>query len=307
VISFRYHLVSVVAVLFALAIGIVVGSGFLGGPLRRQINSRLNALDETADRLRSEVATYEEFAEAAEARMTDSALLGESVVLFSVEGTNGTMVGDLRAAVERAGGEVPLTITALGRFALTTTDDRVELGEIIGSQARAADDLRRDAGELLGTRAAAAAATAPLPPRLGATAGERFDEMIRALADAGFVALDEGDGPAVPSGARFLIAAGSTDPPPYSSQGLLKALAVNLTDRGAGVLSVEPSDSVWGVVGAIREDGLAIERVSTVDDAETIPGRIATVLELDQAAPGRAGHYGAEDGAAVLPEPTPAA
>jgi hypothetical protein len=307
VISFRYHLVSIVAVLFALAIGIVVGSGFLGGPLRRQIDRELEQLGESNRQLRNAAVSYERFAETVEEPLTGSALFGETVVLFTVEGTNGGMVDELRGAIERAGGEIALTVTAQAKLDLATSEERAELGELLGSDTGAADDLRRELGTVLGTRAAAAAATAPPPPRLGATPDQRFEEMAEMLAGTDFIALDDLQaGDAVPSGAVFLIAAGSSDPAPFSTLGMFKALALGLSERGAGVLCAEPSDSLWGVVSAMRDDGQATDRVSTVDDAESIPGRIAVVLALDQAARGGVGHYGRGEGTTALPEPTPA-
>jgi hypothetical protein len=305
VINFRYHLVSIVAVLFALAIGIVVGSGFLGGPLRRQINRQLADLGATNEELRGSVNRLQAFAEAAEARLLDSALAGEEVVVFTAEGTDGDMLGDLQGAVERAGGDIALTVRALPKLRLDDAAARSELGDIVRSKRSSAEELRTRLGDVLGTMAWAAAATSP-PPRVGATPDQRFESVVADLADADYVAHDpfeEGD--AVPSGAVFLIAAGSGENPPFAQEGFVTGLALALADRGGRVLAAEPTASAWGVVTALRDDSRAIDRVSTVNEADTLPGRIAVVLGLDETAPGHVGHYGTGAGTTVLPQPSP--
>ena len=53
-IDFRYHLVSLVAVFLALAVGIVLGTTALNGPLTRGLQSTEAKLRSTADNLRAQ-------------------------------------------------------------------------------------------------------------------------------------------------------------------------------------------------------------------------------------------------------------
>ena len=53
-IDFRYHLVSLVAVFLALAVGIVLGSSVLNGPLTRTLQHAEANLRSTADNLRAQ-------------------------------------------------------------------------------------------------------------------------------------------------------------------------------------------------------------------------------------------------------------
>lgn len=307
-ISFRYHLVSIVAVLFALAIGIVVGSGLLSDPLRRQLKTQVDRLAATNEQLLRDLGERDSaldqlraFAEAAEARLTEDALLGRSVVLFSLEGTDGAMLDELRGSIEQAGGRVALTVTALDRLSLEGAEDRSELATLTGSSATAPGDLRRQTASMLGSGAAAAAGTAS--EGIGATPDQRFEQLAQELADAGFVALEDvQEGDAVPTDSVFLVAAGAPDPLAYGPTGFVKALCLGLSDGAGGILVAEPSASVWGLVEEIRADADTSERIATVDQADTAPGRIETVLGLDAASEGRAGHYGVEPGAILLPE-----
>ena len=48
-----------------------------------------------------------------------------------------------------------------------------------------------------------------------------------------------------------------------------------------------------GAVGQVRADRAAKEAVSTVDNVDTVAGRIATIRALGKQKDGKAGHYGA--------------
>jgi hypothetical protein len=306
VINFRYHLVSIVAVLFALAIGIVVGSGFLAGPLRRQIREELSQLRARNNELQGNVDRLQAFAEAAEDRLIATTLTGEEVVVFTEEGTDGGMLDALEGAVEEAGGTVALTVSARPELRLEDQGDRRELARILGTKQSSSEELRADAGNMLGAMASEAAATS-LGPRLGGEDPDlRFESTVTELAAANFVAhspLEEGG--AVPTGAVFLIAAGGADDPPFAQEGFVTGLALGLSEREGSVLAAEPAESAWGVVPLLRDDSRTVDLVSTVSEADTLPGRIAVVLALDDTAPGRVGHYGTGAGTTVLPDPIP--
>ena len=64
-ISFRYHLVSLVAVFLALALGIVVGTTALNGPITTDLRKQVNTL-------RSDRTTLANQVKALQARVDDS-------------------------------------------------------------------------------------------------------------------------------------------------------------------------------------------------------------------------------------------
>ena len=114
--------------------------------------------------------------------------------------------------------------------------------------------------------------------------------------------------PLAPHGERgfsmFLVVEGGSGASPPRPMTLTRPLATSLAQRNRAVLVAEPSTSVWGVVGRLRADDRMLDTVSTVDDAETVPGRVAAVLGLRRAAQGRVGHYGTGPGAEdVVPQP----
>ena len=58
-INFRYHVVSLTAVFLALAIGLVVGTAALNGPVADSLKDRVNALSKNNEQLRESVNNME--------------------------------------------------------------------------------------------------------------------------------------------------------------------------------------------------------------------------------------------------------
>ena len=109
-IDFRYHLVSIVAVFLALAIGIVLGSTELQGNtidvLRSSSNSLKNQLDQAqAERgvAQAQVATNQTFLTTAEPRLLANELPGDRIVLITEPGASSTVISGVKqaAAVRR--------------------------------------------------------------------------------------------------------------------------------------------------------------------------------------------------------------
>jgi hypothetical protein len=307
VINFRYHLVSIVAVLLALGIGIVLGSGFLGGVLWERLQNDVQRVAEDNDELRAQMleqgrtlSAYEEFARAAESE----------VALITVDGTDESTIAGLRDAVEVAGGSVATVIRTTAQLTLASPEARSELALTLGATQRGPNELRRELGIALGGAAGAAASLDPSPRGPGPDSEDVLDNLLTRLSEQGFVAVESAPGAdAVPPLSLFLVVEGSAANPPWRPLNYTRALATSLAQRDGDVLVAEPSTSVWGVVGSLREDERARATVSTVDQAETVPGRAAVVLGLSRAARGRVGHFGtgpgAEDG--LMPQSVPLA
>ena len=59
-INFRYHVVSLTAVFLALAIGLVVGTAALNGPLSEDLKDKVNALSQQNQQYRAQVKQMED-------------------------------------------------------------------------------------------------------------------------------------------------------------------------------------------------------------------------------------------------------
>lgn len=314
-VDFRYHLISLVAVFLALGLGILMGTVVLNDALVDSLKADIRDVREHNQSLEDEINQQDRridaanaFADEAAPWLTTGALDGRVIVMVQPEGTDGDTVGSVRAAVEEAGGEIPTTLVLSDRFRLQDQIERDQLALIIGSSSGAARDLRAEVGAQLGSRLAAAAAEAPTASRPQDVAQERLRLLLRELGNADFVSVDAEDNQSlVPSNAMFLVIGGDASPRTYDSSELVTALVAETSARGVPTLVGEHAESTWGLVPAVRNDPDAGGGVSTVDQANTVEGRVAVVLGLQRAFEGATGHYGVGPGATrVIPEPASA-
>ena len=297
VIDFRYHLISIVAVLLALSIGIVMGSGVLGGPLLddlknradniRELNSDLRA--ESADRL-DRINQLEDFLEDSEPYMLNGTLVGEEVVLFELPGVSTSVTEELRSSIGLADGSLVTHIEMTDKVEMPDDIERDELALALGSVSASRDELRVELASLLGTRAAAAADQRdPGGPNADA-AEERLDELLNNLEDAEFITVERTEGEETIPGASLFVVVGGTEEPSYEMAPMASELTRDLAEGGP-VLAAETSESQAEILVSIIDDG-GDAPITTAEGVDTIIGRVAGVLALDLASEGQFGHYG---------------
>ena len=112
-ISFRYHLVSLVAVILALAIGIVVGTTALNGPitsdLRHQVDGLKKDRTDLADQvklLQGQVDTAGQFATTFGSQVVDGTLTDQQVLIVALPGTASGMVDGIGNELTAAGAKI---------------------------------------------------------------------------------------------------------------------------------------------------------------------------------------------------------
>lgn len=313
-IDFRYHLISLIGVILALALGILAGSGFLGGPLLEAIKDDVRELRETNNGLREEIGVLsdrveedEAFARLADQYLTEGLLDGRRIVMFQFAGTDGALIDGIKRALVAAGALVASEITIGEKFALTSQPARDELALAIDSLAGAENELRVEAATLLGERFAAAAAERASSDSPSTPAAESARTLIDALERAEFIGVtSENPDVLVPTDAMFVMIGGGTGRPGFDPAPFAVSLGEALAELAGPVIAVESQTSVWGMVQSLRSDVEARSLVSSVDNGNTTIGRIATVLGLEEASAGQVGHYGFDSGrTAVIPARLP--
>ena len=305
-IDFRYHLISIIAVLLALSIGIVTGSGFLGGRLLQEVRDAARRVADRNQTLRLENAEVAERAEAAEAALEalepgllDGALVARRIVMLEFEGADENAAGQVRAAVERAGGQIVGVIRFQEDLSLEEEGSRSELAALLDGAGPAAADLRLALADTLGrTLNEAAAVRDP-----GEQAG--IENLVTGLENTGLVVTE--DLPvSFPSGTDFVVGGGAIPEPAWPVADFTVTMTERLAEREGGVVVVEPTQSTWDMAGAVRRNGATQAAVWTVDNSDTILGRVASVLVLERAGNRPTDHYGTQPGAsAVVPGPEP--
>ncbi|MDQ3963963.1 MAG: copper transporter [Actinomycetota bacterium] len=313
-IDFRYHLISLIGVILALALGILAGSGFLGGPILQNLEGDVRELRETNSSLRAELGVLtdrveedEAFARLADRYLTEGVLEGRSVVVFQFAGSDGALIDGVKRAVGASGAALATEITLAEKFALTSQPARDELALALGSLSADERELRVEAATLLGERVAAAAAERPPSDAPAGASAERARTLADALERAEFIGVaTENPNRLIPNDAMFVVVGGGTERPGFDPAPFAVTLAESLAQLDDPVVVVESQASGWGIVQSLRSDVEARSVVSSVDNGGTTIGQIATVLGLAEASAGRVGHYGFEPGrTAVIPARLP--
>jgi hypothetical protein len=316
VISLRYHIVSLVAVFLALALGIVVGSTVLQEgtvSVLRATSERVRQESERNSRenvaLKQEQARQQAFGTAVLPELVQDRLKGRSVVLVDTDKVDSGLRDGVRNVLEDAGARVDGQITfADERLALGTDTDRTAMARLLAVDAAAPEVLR---GELVKKLAARLATSTALPQE----DGQRTSDMLTGLEDADFLDLNlsrplaTGTDPFPRQGSMFVLLGPAAATTAVAPDAFLVPLADQVSSQASGpVAGVEafavPKETSW--ILALRDNRTVSGRVSGIDSVDTVYGQLALVEALEdslQQLP--AGQYGTKDGASgLLPERT---
>jgi hypothetical protein len=297
VIDFRYHLISIIAVLLALSLGIVTGSGFLGEPLLRGIRAQAQRVAEQNRELGRRADSSEAALLALEPEIVEGALLGQQILVVRFGGSDDAAMQNVEATISDAGGSLATTIVLNEQLALADETQVAELASTLGRPASSPGELRATFADSLGRGLAAASKGQP-------GRSENLRRLLDGLARSGHLSVDGVAGQPVPLGARFVIVGGGQGSPPFPVNDVVVALASRLAARDGSVLVAESASSTWGLASAVREDALSRASVWTVDNTDQVLGRIAFALALQRSSQRPAGHYGTDpDASAIVPEP----
>jgi hypothetical protein len=313
VIDFRYHLVSLIAVFLAVALGIVIGTTALNEPILADIKNQVSALEQDkrsledrTQQLQTQLNTTDAFEEAVAPALVDRALAGKTVLLVV---TNGDVapetVDKLTALIAQAGGTVNGTLTLKPEYSDPSTSASLQ-NYVTGPGLPTGITLPEvnDAGQLVG---ALLAKVLMVPPGGSAPDGAAISSVL-----AGLSALDvltpEGDSVS-PANYAVVLTAGAFTGADAAERNVTVAELVSALDAGgsgAVVAGDAGSTQANGLVGVIRVDPTVSAAVSTVDNVDVAAGRISTVLALGREAGGTSGKYGTGEDAQPVP-PVPAA
>ncbi|MFV0462297.1 MAG: copper transporter [Nostocoides sp.] len=306
-IDFRYHLVSIVSVFMALAIGIVLGAGPLKGQLGDTITKDVTTLradkaalsQQLADADKA-VASRDEYTAATMKTVLVGRLAGVRVDLIELPGADTTLVRSVRSTLASAGATTGDTITISEDWASTDA-------EVASKRQHVATQL----AEQLGV-AAADAEDRPLLDEVLATllrqdtSQESRNDAFRELSDGGLLSVDT----SAPGGADAAVVVGGVVSEESIKAGTATARQLayigTAVDR-AGVATViatneaieEPPSGSIGLIAVIRDDTILSRDISTVDDASPPMGQGSIVMALILEQAGTSGQYGQGPGASA--------
>ena len=311
-VDFRYHLVSIIAVFLALAVGIVVGTTALNGPVLDGLKGSVShltadkrALEGNVRELRGTVADDSAFADLVAPALVRGRLAGERVLVISTSDADNAVRDGLLTSLADAGA------TVAGRLRLRpdlTDPARSRTVDAVVTGAAPAGLALPESGPAARV-AAELASSLVRGPRTGSgqpVTDAQAQEVLSAFAGADLLDLESDTFEATAT--LVLVVTGPVTASPSTQQtarlpGLLAL--VDALDARSGVVVAGPvgSADTDGLLRSLRS-GSRGERLSTVDDADLGQGRVAAVLALREQATGGQGRYGTGRGAqATAPAP----
>jgi hypothetical protein len=326
-IDFRYHLVSIVAIFLALALGLLLGSTVLRPyalkglqALSKHQKQQIDSLQQTTKQLQAELASNNQFAQTNAPQILHELLVGQRVVLVLAPGAPSSVVSGISHNLGLAGATVTGQLQLQASFFDTSPTGSQKLAQV----------------------AEGFAAKLPVPQELkGSSAQAQASELIANV-------LLTKDGPGQPvAGLRdpssvpvlnglasegFLTPVGNpwdratlavvilpatpaalTDSNEQSQALVTLAQQLNLDGQGAVVAGSIAGSGPGSAIDVMRAGGRA-GHLSSVDDADSPFGQMVVVQALDELTRGKSGSYGVLSTATAggpspgpTPSPTPTA
>jgi hypothetical protein len=328
VIDFRYHVVSIVAVFLALAIGIVLGSTELQGPA-------YNFLDQTTSKLKTQLdqATSQQqaaqqqasedelYAQAVEPTVLHNLLTGQQLLIVTEPGAQSSVVSGITTAANDAGASVTGQINLAPKFFDTsgTTQDslnqttldvaqsaNITLDTSATYQQQAAQVI---ASEILTMSPASTSSGSSGSQSAGGDQGANAGTMLQAYAASQFLSITGQPGMsatlAIVVTPQNAPSDGSADPLDQVLIPLVQELAAK---SSATVVVGSSSGSGAGSPIAVLRSNNVSNQVSTVDDADLVSGQTVAIQALAaKLTTGKVGSYGftANGATAIAPSPAP--
>lgn len=319
-IDFRYHLVSIIAIFLALAVGLVLGSTVLKPYALKGLEAaskgqqrEIAGLLQTRDQLQRQVTADNQFAQANAGVLLHQLLEGQQVVLIEAPGAPGAVTSGISEAIGLAGAKVTGTLQLQAPLFDTSPTGSERLAQLAEHLAPPGLTLTGSAQAQASQLIANSIMTKNDPGQV--TAGQpdaASTAAINGLAQGGFLTIASGQPVARATLAVVIIPAAppTTADSSEGSQALV-TLGQQLDGIGLGaVLAGSIAGSGAGSAIDVMRQGGRQGHLSSVDNADYEIGQITVIHALAERMRGKSGNYGVlatANSAAPSPGPTPLA
>jgi len=317
VIDFRYHIVSLISVFLALAVGIILGAGPLQGAIGDQLTGQVeqlrlerNELRDQLDATNVDAADNEEFIVAAGPQLVAGSLQDRRVAVVDLGEVDGDRYEAVQAQLEGAGASI---VGHVRLQAAWTAQDSADARKTVATEVANLVSGVEEAGP--DEKLAAALATSLSAKQVAAPEARTSEAVLieQKLVDAKLVDVVEQQD--VPADVVLLLepqptAVPGADETQEASVDEMKAYAVDIEvllaqaaqARSEGSLVAGSTPVPGDLISTIASDADLAAVLSTVSGIEEPAGQISVPLALAARLGDKVGQYGFEDGAsAVIP------
>jgi hypothetical protein len=307
-INFRYHVVSLTAVFLALAIGLVLGTAALNGPVADSLKEQVQSvskdnsnLRDQQNQFREELNRAQDFATEVSPALLNGKLTGRKILVLALPNTQ-KYADQVIAMLTVSGATITAKVSVQEKFFEPVNDvELLDLAEQASQPTVPAAGLPMNSNGVETSSALLARALQQQPSPVSAT---DLTAVLAAYAEPGYLTADEVDGKKPVGGAEATVVI-SALPPTDTNAGKKNQAAVTMTAQFAGTdrpLVVAGDGAVDGnLVAEVRADPSLVKQISTVDNASSTQGQLSTALcVIERVVQGKVGQYGLAPGATSL-------
>jgi len=325
VIDFRYHLVSIVAVFLALAVGIVVGATALKPRTlsvldreSRHEQQQISSQRATISRQQDQIGSDEAFAQTVAPYLLANLLAGQRVVLLAAPGADSATISGVTSALTQAGAKITGQVELQPSFFDTSASTQSSIDALAQQVAPPGitpgiETAQPAADTRIAAQQEAARVLAPaLVNKDGAgLPAAQTGAILRGFAQHGFLQLSTATGSAALAQATLAVVVIPANPPPAgdadpANMALISlAEQLQLASRGVVLAGTLPGSGAGSAIDEVINGSTGIQ-VSSVDNANTAVGQILVAQALSYLLDGhKPAAYGVDTGAVPSPAPTP--
>jgi Copper transport outer membrane protein, MctB len=300
VIDFRYHIVSIVAIFFALGAGVVLGAGPLKGTASDLVASQAERDRQQLADARQELTDVksldkyrDDYVAKVTAGLTDGKLTGKKIVVVTMPNADGDLANTLTEELETAGGQVTTRVAVDSKLFDPGQRQLVEglVTELVNA------DIEIPADSTTYQRAGLILARGLAAKEEGKAADSESTKIISGLTGAKLLSLKPSQ---IKDRASLFVVVAAKPPTPVPDNSSYNDSVdfIEGLDQGSGgvvVAGTPVTAKTGGLVKALRSDSDAAKIVSSVDVADIPAGQATVVFSLAEQASGKAGQYGAFD------------
>jgi hypothetical protein len=313
VINFRYHVVSLTAVFLALAIGLVVGTAALNGPVADSLQTQIVALNKDNSNKRDQISQYrdeinrsQDFATEIAPTVLGGKLTGQKLVVLALPDTD-VYADAVIAMLKSAGATITAKVTINEKF--LDPNNTFELLDLAGQSSEPSVPIEGLPLNSDGVETASAQLALALLQRPGAAQAAPADvtSILTAYSKAGYISTDDkaaglADGTVVISGTPAVDKDAAK-----KSQNAVTLTTEFAESSGNKRPMVVAGDGVGdgNLISAVRGDPTLSKDISTVDNASTVNGQVATgMTAVERFIQNKVGQYGLAAGStSMVPKP----
>ena len=274
--GFKYHVVTIAAIFFALTVGLVVGSLYVSPQVadgqKRAITSLRETINKNVADQRAEIERYQKFVASASPLLIQNRMKGEAVAIVQT-GDYPDAADKVQAALTQAGARI-VSVTHLDE-AFSRSDDRLKAGlETLKSDAAQANEGEKT---LPANREELTAALASILTRQG----QPPDYLLPLLEDANYLHI-EPDANFNRAPRYVIVVAGSRLPDSLRPVNADAPLISALQKAGIRLVACEPQSVGASDIAAYRALGVNIATVENVD-SDIGPAALLIALRANDA------------------------